>query len=165
MTEEPNSDAASQNATGKCDGFSKRLKVAMGGESTNSFARKCDLRESTIRGYLSGSTPSLDKALAMSKAAGVSLAWLASGEGPIRADSPTAQAGNAGPLDLEALELAIAVLEEALHRNGLKMRPAEKAALAASNYDLLRLTSDRESISVQLRQILDSTLSRSWKDE
>lgn len=75
------------------------------------------------------------------------------------------QSGKAPALDLEALELAITVLEEALHRNGLKMRPAEKAALAASNYDLLRLTADRESISAQLRQILDSTLSRSWQDE
>lgn len=84
MPTSDNRDVASQNASEKCDGFSDRLKLAINGESTNSFAKKCGMRESTIRGYLAGSIPSLDKALAISRAAGVSLEWLASGEGLMR---------------------------------------------------------------------------------
>ena len=40
--------------------------------------------ESTFRKYLSGSIPSLDKAVRIAEVAGVSLQWLATGEGPMR---------------------------------------------------------------------------------
>lgn len=81
MSDIENSDQASELAGNNSDLFSDRLKIAMGGESTNAFAKKCGYRESTIRGYLSGSMPSLDKASHIAKAAGVHLQWLATGEG------------------------------------------------------------------------------------
>lgn len=84
MSENQNSDRMSELDSHNTDHFSERLKLAIGSESTNSFAKKCDIRESTIRGYLSGSMPSLDKAAVLAKAAHVDLTWLATGEGEMR---------------------------------------------------------------------------------
>ena len=87
MNNNKNSDTKSELEDPNADQFSDRLKLAIGDESTNAFAKKCELRESTVRGYLSGSMPSLDKAMAIARAAGVSLQWLASGEGSMRSGS------------------------------------------------------------------------------
>lgn len=84
MVDKINSDLASELAGNNSDRFLDRLKLAINGESTNAFAKKCEYRESTIRGYLSGSMPSLDKAAHIAKIAGVNLQWLATGEGVMR---------------------------------------------------------------------------------
>lgn len=84
MDNSPNTDARSELLKPNTDLFSDRLKLAMDGESTNSFAKKCEMGESTLRGYLSGSIPSLDKACHIANVAGVSLVWLATGKGPMR---------------------------------------------------------------------------------
>lgn len=84
MSENQNSDHKSELNSHNTDHFSGRLKLAIGSESTNSFAKKCGIRESTIRGYLSGSIPSLDKAAILAKAAQVDLTWLATGAGQMR---------------------------------------------------------------------------------
>jgi phage repressor protein C with HTH and peptisase S24 domain len=59
-----------------------RLRLAMGSESVNAFAKRSGLGESLLRSYLAGSAPGLDKAARIAKAAGVSLEWLATGKGP-----------------------------------------------------------------------------------
>lgn len=84
MGDNKGSDVGSELDIHDTDQFSDRLRLAIGGESTNSFAKKCDIRESTIRGYLSGSMPSLDKAAILAKSAKVDLTWLATGEGEMR---------------------------------------------------------------------------------
>ncbi|WP_049759711.1 helix-turn-helix domain-containing protein [Pelobacter propionicus] len=69
----------------KLDGFSDRLKLAIGNQSTNSFSKKCELTESLLRKYLSGSSlPGLDKLIAIADAADVEIKWLATGEGEMR---------------------------------------------------------------------------------
>ena len=90
MSENKNSDLKSELDIRNTDHFSGRLKLAIGSESTNSFAKRCDIRESTIRGYLSGSMPSLDKAAVLAKAAQVDLTWLATGEGQMRPNTGVA---------------------------------------------------------------------------
>jgi len=72
--------------------FSERLRIAIGNESTNRFAKKCGIGESLVRKYLNGSLPGIDKALAMARASGVSLDWLVSGEGSMRADEKADEA-------------------------------------------------------------------------
>lgn len=53
----------------------------MKGESNRTFAERCDVSEGSLRRYLSGDTfPPLDTLEKIALAAGVSLAWLASGE-------------------------------------------------------------------------------------
>lgn len=60
--------------------FGERLRIAMKGESNNSFAKKCGWSEKVIRNYLNGeSYPSLDRLAVISSAADCSIAWLATG--------------------------------------------------------------------------------------
>jgi transcriptional regulator with XRE-family HTH domain len=66
-------------------GFSERLELAIGSESINSFAKKAGLGESLIRNYIKkGTTPGLDKVIAIAEAAEVSLDWLVLGKGSMR---------------------------------------------------------------------------------
>lgn len=67
------------------------------------------MSDSLVRKYLAGSLPGLDKAIVMARVAGVSLEWLATGEG---SPSPAAGGGLGKPdIDLDALEeVAVKVL-------------------------------------------------------
>lgn len=61
--------------------FLRRLKTLVGEMPDNSFAKKCDIPGSTMRGYLDGTTRvSHENLLKISKACGVSVGWLAAGE-------------------------------------------------------------------------------------
>lgn len=76
------------------DGFAERLKISIGEESVNGFAKKCGFAEGSLRQYLSGnSLPGLDKAMKIALSANVNLQWLATGEGPMRPDSATSDQG------------------------------------------------------------------------
>lgn len=61
--------------------FSERLKELIGELSLLAFANKCGLRENSIRQYLNGGTPGIDKAEAIAAAMGVNLDWLITGKG------------------------------------------------------------------------------------
>jgi phage repressor protein C with HTH and peptisase S24 domain len=61
--------------------FADRLKDLMGADKESQFAQKCHIPLSTMRKYLNGSTPGLDKAVQIARLNGVSLTWLATGEG------------------------------------------------------------------------------------
>jgi phage repressor protein C with HTH and peptisase S24 domain len=63
------------------EGFSIRLKELIGGESVLSFARKCEIPESSLRNYLNGRVPGIDIAAKISSSTGSSLEWLISGQG------------------------------------------------------------------------------------
>ena len=64
------------------ESFPERLRDAMNGRKKRSFARAAGVSETVLRKYLSGeSTPNLERLLAIARAAGVSVAWLATGEG------------------------------------------------------------------------------------
>lgn len=70
--------------------FSERLRQLVGGKrQISAFARECGLSNSTVRQYLSGSVPGLDKVIQIAKAKNVSVQWLATGEGP-RDNAPSA---------------------------------------------------------------------------
>lgn len=67
--------------------FIERLSKVMGSSSTNAFAHKCGLKESTIRNYLTGrSSPNLVTLEKIAEGVGCSLGWLASGEGSINVE-------------------------------------------------------------------------------
>ncbi len=97
--------------------LSARLQALIGKETVSSFARKCGLAESVLRTYLKdGRMPPLDKALAIAAAAGVSVDWLATGNGArVAAQVQVAyDASAAGSAPAEAPPLAAAVLQEVL---------------------------------------------------
>ncbi|MBS9432716.1 helix-turn-helix domain-containing protein [Photorhabdus hainanensis] len=61
--------------------FKDRLRQAMGGESGNSFAKRCGISEAALRTYLSGKTyPALDKLAVLAEKCEVSIEWLAIGK-------------------------------------------------------------------------------------
>lgn len=61
--------------------FSERLREAIGSRSVLAFSKECGISDSLVRKYLAGSLPGTDNLVAMARAAGVSIAWLAAGEG------------------------------------------------------------------------------------
>lgn len=66
-------------------------------DSANAFAKKVGIGGSLLRKYLAGGNPGLDKALQIAQRAGVSLEWLATGEGPRDSSSfPRHSAGGLG---------------------------------------------------------------------
>lgn len=87
--------------------FSDRLKVAIGDESVNSFARRCEIGEGSIRQYLRGGVPGIDKAAQIADAAGVSVEWLATGRGEMRRT-------NAGPAPASEAERRLEEIRRAL---------------------------------------------------
>lgn len=72
--------------------FAYRLRESFAGESTNAFAKKCGVGESSLRSYLTGSFPSIDRAALIAQAANVSLEWLITGKGSV-SDSAAESAG------------------------------------------------------------------------
>lgn len=65
--------------------FKDRLRQIIGKESNSQFAKKCEISEGTVRRYLKGAAfPPLDTLQAIANVSGVSLGWLASGEGEMK---------------------------------------------------------------------------------
>lgn len=70
--------------------FKERLRALQGDTSVSAFARKCGLKEASIRQYLDDekpSKPSIDNVQQIARAAGVSIEWLITGEGNRFSDS------------------------------------------------------------------------------
>lgn len=75
--------------------FPERLKEAIGDESVRSFAQRSGLSASVVAKYLRGeSEPTRLNLIAMANIAGVSLLWLASGEGGKRENPADENAEN-----------------------------------------------------------------------
>lgn len=66
------------------DSFAERLKCVINSESVRGFAHRCGISEGALRNYLSGGEPTRPALIAITAATGVSLLWLASGQGPMR---------------------------------------------------------------------------------
>jgi transcriptional regulator with XRE-family HTH domain len=74
-------------------GFGERLKLAIGDEAINAFAKKAGVGESLIRNYIKrGTTPGLDKVIVLAETANVSLDWLILGKGEMRDSGSKGQA-------------------------------------------------------------------------
>jgi len=70
--------------------FSGRLRIALksAGASVLSIAQAAGVSDSTIHLWLKGSEPSREKLIALAGATRVSVEWLATGRGEMRADGP-----------------------------------------------------------------------------
>ena len=121
-------------------GFATRLAHAKGMLSTNAFAQKCGISESIFRKYLAGvSVPGADKLVDIARVAGVSLLWLATGQG--RAEDGT-DARVRGPVDETLLETLLEAVEAGLDEIGATLTPTKKAKLVAALYSLYRSSED-----------------------
>ena len=121
-----------------------RLNVLIRPGSVASFAKRCGLAESVLRAYISdGRTPSLDKALAIATAGGVTLDWLATGRGRrVTAQVSAAYATDSGsPGDAEGLQTPTldpvvleGILKAVLEAQGDRATPEHLAALSVDLY-------------------------------
>lgn len=76
---------ASKNVVTPDKGLSDRLHKAKGDLSLNALARRLGLNQQTVHNYFSGREPSIKFALAFCGEFDISIAWLLSGAGPMRA--------------------------------------------------------------------------------
>ncbi|KAA6184237.1 helix-turn-helix transcriptional regulator [Thiohalocapsa marina] len=113
------------------EGFPDRLTRAKGRLTPAAFAQKCGISETVLRKYLSGvSVPGADKLTEIARVAGVSLTWLATGEG--------APDGVDNVLDTDLLRTVMAGVEEGLAAIQGRMPLEKKAELIAMLYEMER---------------------------
>lgn len=60
--------------------FKDRLKLLLGETAETVFARRCNVPPSSMRKYLNGSVPGIDKVIKIAEATGKSVQWLVTGE-------------------------------------------------------------------------------------
>ena len=86
--------------------FAARLKACVGDESLRAFAFKAGISPTALRQYLIGkSEPTRPMLVALARAAGVQVAWLVTGDGPMRAAAPSpAEPSNISPGEGETAE-------------------------------------------------------------
>ncbi|WP_299157787.1 helix-turn-helix domain-containing protein [Accumulibacter sp.] len=126
------------------DALAARLKMLIRPGSVASFAKRCGLAESVLRAYISdGRMPSLDKALAIATAGGVTLDWLATGRGrrataQVLAADTTASGspGDAEGLQTPTLDTVVleGILKAVLEAQGDRATPEHLAALTVDLY-------------------------------
>lgn len=113
----------------------QQLSKLIGNRELRSFADKAGLSEGTLRNLMKGGVPRLDSVLKIAEAAGVSIEWLASGEGdpdcvrepatPYNVEKPPIYIYKVG-LDPDVTRAVIEHIDAAI---GNKVSPKEKANL------------------------------------
>jgi transcriptional regulator with XRE-family HTH domain len=135
------------------DAFKCRLKQVIGEESVRSFALRAEISPSVVRQYLAGkSLPALDNLLAMTKAANVNLAWLATGEGLMRGERVESSRG-CEAVDAEALTKALTLVEQV----GPGLPLVRKVKVTAALYALF-VKNERGLDADSLRQFVESLI-------
>ena len=118
--------------------FKERMTLcSQQAKSVSALAKKAGISQSGIRRYFSGGEPTRPHLIALASAAGVSLNWLATGEG-----NPNNRGEAAGQqlvktlreTDLALLEQVACVAFEELQRRKLCPEPAEQARLLCVLY-------------------------------
>lgn len=61
--------------------FAARLKQVIGQEPIHGFSKRSGVSDTSLRSYLKGSIPGIDKVVMIAKTAGVNVEWLVTGEG------------------------------------------------------------------------------------
>lgn len=61
--------------------FATRLKQVLGQEPIHGFSKRSGVSDTSLRSYLKGSIPGIDKAVMIAKTAGVNVEWLVTGAG------------------------------------------------------------------------------------
>lgn len=103
-------------------GFTERLRQVVGDRSGRAFAAQAGIPATTFAKVLAGETePTRPTLVAIAKAAGVSVHWLAVGEGSVTVTGE--------PMDRALMRECIVAVEELLVELGRQIEPARKAEL------------------------------------
>ena len=139
--------------------FASRVRqvIKMSG-SVSEIARRCGFSEGVVRSWRDGNTdPSRGRCVTMAKTLGLSLVWLAAGEGPMMVDSSTDDAvtrtessesvrGRDGrelhgtvpsALDPSRLAAAMKLLQSDIEMAGSRFSPVRHADLVAEMYSII----------------------------
>lgn len=137
--------------------FASRVRqvIKMSG-SVSEIARRCGFSEGVVRSWRDGNTdPSRGRCVTMAKTLGLSLVWLAAGEGPMMLDGsgegtvartessePTrgreSHATTAvNPLDASRLAAAMKLLQSDIEMTGSRFSPVRHADLVVEMYSIL----------------------------
>lgn len=151
-------DTAHPEAMVASSSFASRVRavIKMSG-SVSEIARRCGFSEGVVRSWRDGNTdPSRGRCVTMAKTLGLSLVWLAAGEGPMMLDGSsegTASRSGAtdGPnghgrevpanrgaaLDPTRLAAAMKLLQSDIEMTGSRFSPVRHADLVAEMYSIL----------------------------
>lgn len=121
------------------DMFIKRLKSVISTEPLTSFAKRCGFSEATLRKYLNGATPGIDKIAAIAKQNGLNIDWLLTGEYPqYKHDLRKAmEYASIDPSELVFNHTGIDIIR----RDGKEVSPEQIFNQAAENCDYLLIES------------------------
>lgn len=145
-------------------GFGQRLKDAIGDESVNAFAKRCEIGESSIRNYLNDKFPGADTALKIADTANVSLEWLIAGRGDKMKSQPTQQQSHSfalAKIDEAAVSATLDEIEQLLH--AATVLPPE-GELARRKHELVEIAMNN-AMSDILRRRADMMLSIGFRDK
>jgi len=100
------------------DALTSRIRAVIGDKKVTWFATECGVGESTLRNILNGALPRTDILVSIARAGGVTVDWLATGQGPkTRADLRAAQSQSqvhAGGEPVPAARIDPALLRQCL---------------------------------------------------
>lgn len=137
--------------------FASRVRavIKMSG-SVSEIARRCGFSEGVVRSWRDGNTdPSRGRCVTMAKTLGLSLVWLAAGEGPMMLDGssedPVSRSGRTSDttggreaaadrstaLDPNRLAAAMKLLQSDIEMTGSRFSPVRHADLVAEMYSIL----------------------------
>lgn len=133
--------------------FASRVRavIKMSG-SVSEIARRCGFSEGVVRSWRDGNTdPSRGRCVTMAKTLGLSLVWLAAGEGPMMLDGSTeetaarnsssekreSQNGHGATLDPSRLAAAMKLLQSDIEMAGSRFSPVRHADMVAEMYSIL----------------------------
>lgn len=148
--------------------FSERLREAIGSQSVLAFSKACGISDSLVRKYLGGSLPGTDNLVLMARAAKVSIAWLAAGEGEKhqvgqatnRIDDSTyayvplydarCSAGSGAWNERSRVLVNLSFTRYSLRKKGLV--PANLACLRVDGDSMTGLLEDGDTVMIDLRR-------------
>ena len=142
-------------------GFAARLRLVLAQwPSADRLARATGVSPSAFRKWLKGEAePSRDRLVALAGAAGVSVAWLAQGEGPEPLlGSPDSRSGPTGPgIDRTQFHLLPKVAEAAEAGSGLPT-PGGATEFVALRHDWLRATFNRRPEDIIMETVIGDSM-------
>lgn len=121
-------------------GFARRMEdVAKLVGNATLLAQKTAISRRAIGLYMSGEAdPTLKKLVAIARAAGVCLEWLATGNGPKfhNQDGPASQCDSS--VDTKRLKAVLSAVKEAITDGGYKVSPSQEAEIISGIYELIK---------------------------